>query len=183
MINTQKARDWYPLSCTEIGLRFGKDADLFARILAGTSPISTMESNLTKACQIYRCVKLDGHVPTTLMIGSQYHSVVKLIRGDFLECGRKVFSFYRNLIGDWEPVAVDRWMMRHFGMSDSSAHLSPKQYDEIEGKIQKEARKLGIEPACRQSEIWCGMWGTDLNYADLMKRKEICRENLLRRLL
>ncbi len=172
--------DWFVKSRTAIANAFEEDADLFSRLLAGTSPISSIETNMVLAIRVYRHLKWFDELPLTL-ITAHYVSVQKLLCAPE-DAGRKVWSLYQNLIGNEYVCPIDRWMKRHFGLPPEK-YLSPREYDKLENEIADEATGLGITPAQRQVQIWCEQRGDPTSYGDLIIRREIHKDNLLRRLI
>lgn len=177
--------DWFPKSREAIRNSFGDDADLFSRILAGTSPISSIETNMSIAIRTYRHLKWFDELPLTL-IYTHYISVSKLLCAP-KEAGRKIWSLYQNLIGNEDVCPIDRWMLRYFGYPRNH-RVSPSLYDKLENKIRDEAREFGITPSQRQVQIWCesrskGSTRGHTSYGDLIIKRGINRENILRRLI
>ena len=73
-------------------------------------------------------------------------------------------------------------------MPRSGLENKRKLYDELENRIKDEARQLGITPAQRQVQIWCGSRTAgssraDISYGEIIKSRGITAENLLRRLM
>ena len=172
---------WFKASREAIADVFGEDADLYSKILAATSPLMTIESNVTIACRVYRQLKVDGEVARGGLIHVHYVTMAKLLNGGH-GVGRKVWALYQNLIGNEMVCPVDRWVLRAFGY-EGNRYVSEKLYDAIEGAIIKQAAERGITPAQRQVEIWCEQRGRATNYGEILKRREIRRDNLVRRLL
>jgi hypothetical protein len=178
--------NWFPESRTAIQKAFGEDADIFMRLLAATSPISTIESNVAIAIRAYRHLRWFGEVPRNSFIEVHYICIQKFLK-DPNTAGRKVWSLYQNLIGNEQVCPLDRWMKVYFGY-DPEKYLSDKLYDELEGRIREEAVKLGISPAQRQVQIWCasrvaGSSRADISYGEIITSRQITAENLLRRLI
>lgn len=177
---------WFPESRSAIQKAFGSDADLFMRLLAATSPISTIETNVALAIRAYRHLTWFGVIPERSFIGVHRISIQKfLIDPD--TAGRKIWSLYQNLKGNENVCPLDRWMKVYFGLSPEK-YLSDKLYDELEGVIRSEARELGITPAQRQVQIWCasrtaGSSRGDTSYGDIITSRQITAKNLLRRLI
>lgn len=172
---------WFVDSRREIMRAFGDEADFFYRLLAGTSPISTIETNVVLACRAYQHLSWFGELPREGFLSVHLISVTKLLADD-PTVGRKVWSLYQNLAGNEQVCPIDRWMLRYFGISDHH-WLSPKLYDELEGKIKAEAAALGISPAQRQAAMWCEARGNPISYGDVIRRRGIHRRDLLNKLL
>ncbi len=166
---------------------------MFSRLLAATSPMATIETNLALAIRAYRHIKLEGEIPTRSFIHTHVVCIRrfmdKTIDADHLLYAkwkryvgaRKVWSLYQNLIGNEFVCPIDRWMLRYFGYSGDT-RVSVELYDKLENKIKRQAKSLGITPAQRQVQIWCEQRGDPTSYGDLITKKEITRDNVLRRL-
>ena len=178
--------NWFQESREAIRKAFGSDADLFMRLLAATSPISTIETNVVLAIRAYRHLNWFGEIPERSFIEVHRISIAKFLQ-DPNTAGRKIWSLYQNLIGNENVCPLDRWMKVYFGLSPEK-YLSGKLYDELEGMIRTEAKALGITPAQRQVQIWCasrtaGSSRGDTSYGDILKSREITAINILKRLL
>lgn len=75
--------------------------------------------------------------------------------------GRKVQAFARNILGEGEPVTVDRWAARLADPSlDVTRHgLSRMQYEQIERAYQQAARIHNLTPAQLQAILWVAARG------------------------
>lgn len=173
--------DWFKESREEIKLRFDEDFELVCQLLAGTSPIADIKSNVSIALQCYRSIKLDGELPKSCLINTRYLCVTKLMAGDIT--GRKVWSLYQNLLGNEWVCAIDRHVLRYFKLDIN--HLDVSTYGILESILVKEAIELGTTPAQRQADIWYSMRagrGYE-SYGSILRKREITKANLLNRLL
>lgn len=175
--------DWFPKSREAIKMAFEDDADLFSRLLAATSPISTIETNIVLAIKVYRHLKWFGELPLSIMTTHYVCAQKLLCEEEPPNVGRKVWSLYQNLIGNEQVCPIDRWMLRYFGYDGATRMWDSKFYDELENKIKAEARELEITPMQRQVQIWCKQRGDPTSYGDIIIRKEITKRNVLARLL
>lgn len=182
LIMLKPKEDWFVKSRRAIEMAFEDDADLFCRLLAGTSPISTIETNVKMAIRAYQHLKWFGEIPRTGFIEVHYVSIHKLLNDD-KSIGRKVWSLYQNLIGNEEVCPIDRWMLRYFGYDGDTRIWKKSFYDELENKIKAEAKELGVTPAQRQVQIWIKQRGDPTSYGDIIVRREITKRNVLARLL
>lgn len=182
LIMLEPKEDWFIKSRRAIKTAFEDDADLFCRLLAATSPISTIETNVKMAVRAYQHLKWFGKIPRTGFIEVHYVSIHKLLAHPE-SAGRKVWSLYQNLIGNENVCPIDRWMLRYFGYDGDTRVWNTKFYDELENKIKAEAAELGITPAQRQVQIWIKQRGDSTSYGDIIIRREITRRNVLARLL
>lgn len=179
--------NWFVNSRMAIKQSFNGDSDLFCRLLAGTSPISTIEANVKIAIRVYRHLKWFGIVPRGGLLGVHYISVNKLLSNPE-KAGRKVWSLYQNLIGNEDVCPIDRWVKRYFGLPPER-WISDKKYDELENKIREEARKLNTTASQRQLQIWCQSRENAINsiptisYGDIILKDRITKEGVLARLI
>jgi hypothetical protein len=179
--------NWFEETRQTLKDNFGADSDLFARLLAATSPVTDMLNNVRLAGRAYRELNLDGAV------SMHYIEVHRISIGKFLNDkpkfngGRKIWSLYQNMIGNEQVCAIDRWMLRYFGHV-GDRHVDDKLYDELEAKIKAMAFKNFLSPAQQQAKIWCEMRGFGAtrgfySYGQIMRSGQVTRENLLRRLI
>lgn len=175
------ARLWFQKTREAIAFSFGTDADEFARLLAATSPISTIESNVTKACQAYRQLHTEGlHRGSFIKI---HWMMIHAILYDEPLVSRKVWALYQNLAGNEQVCPIDRWMLRWGGYDPLKVWVNRQRYNELESRIIAEAQARGISPAERQVEIWVAQRGDATSYGDIIRRRGIHRAHLLRRLI
>ncbi len=179
--------NWFQETRDTLKVNFGADSDLFARLLAATSPVTDMLNNVKLAGRAYRELQLEGHV------SSQYIEVHRISIRKFLHDtpeftgGRKIWSLYQNMVGNEDVCAIDRWMLRYFGHV-GDRHVSDKLYDELEAKVKALAFRNFLSPAQQQAKIWCEMRGYGAtrgfySYGQILRSCQVTRENLLRRLL
>lgn len=171
---------WWQDSRKAIHDAFGEDADMFGRILAATSPLSTIETNVAVAIRAYRGVHWFDELPREGLIEVHYVGVKNILNGGTV--GRKVWSLYQNFAGNEEVCPIDRWMLRYFGY-DIRTRVDNKLYDELEYKIKCDAWLMGVTPAVRQCQMWCESRGDSTSYGDIIVKRELNKDNLLRRLL
>jgi hypothetical protein len=72
--------------------------------------------------------------------------------------GRKVRSFYRNIMGDHEAVTVDVWAARAAGLERVS--FTARQYATITDAYRSAARDLGLRPSHAQAAAWVAVRGS-----------------------
>ena len=196
---------WFEDSRSAIISSFGEDADLFSRLLAGTSPVTDIRTNVRLACKAYQHLKWFGELQEGGFIHVHVVCIQKFLDGrmDKPETrtgkwkkqvgGRKVWSLYQNLIGNEEVCPIDRWMLRYFGY-DGETRLTVELYDKLENKLKEEAKEIGCTPAQHQCQLWCSMrMGANItsggssrgneSYGDIINRLKINRESLLNHLL
>ena len=141
---------WYNESEKELTEIFGEDAPLFIRLLAATSPGSTVSSNLSLALRSYAAYKTGGEFPG--MMGSVRKLVDLAIAGEpFPETAPKVTNFSAALTGKVDAVTVDRWIARALGFGDKP---TKQQYAYMDHMISQIARQRGIDPREMQAALW-----------------------------
>ena len=175
---------WFEDSRKQVRLIFDDDFDVFCKLLAGMSPISTLESNVAEAIKAYRQIKWYGSLIRNTFIYSRYSVTNKLLNNQ--STTRKVQAMYQNLVGNENVIAIDRWLLRYFGYTEAMiirGIYKNSDYDKLEDIIKYEAEKLSVTPAQRQVQIWCAMRKDDTSYGDVLKKKEISKQNILNRLL
>jgi hypothetical protein len=142
-------RGWYAHSRAAIQHVYGEDADLFAGILAATSPQNSVEMNLQNAVQIYRGWTQAGR-PTdrdtilrimgenvlggkgeASVLEAWQNNTVTVLQGGQVISGPKVDSFWRNLrnravqtpSGAMRPedaLTLDAWMSNVLGVQQTN---------------------------------------------------------------
>ena len=179
--------NWFEESREQIRWAFEDEYDLYCRLLAATSPISEIYSNVRLANKAYRQLRIDGKIGDGFL-GVHRISLDKFLGNNPHTMGRKIWSLYQNLVGNEMVVPVDRWILRYFGYEPETVYLSDKLYNKIEEEIIKQAREKHISPSQRQIEIWIqsrsnGSSRGAESYGSVLKDLGIHRTNLLRRLL
>jgi len=156
---------FYEKSATEVRKIFGKDADLFIRLLAATSPMNSVEANLTSALKAYLSYKRTGRIEDGLFFKDTQKRLQKIIEGetDFKKIvprGPKVQSFAQNLFGHLQYVTVDRWIAKAFGWPET---FSPDAtYRFMDYAITQVAREINKPPAHVQAGIWKAVKDADI---------------------
>lgn len=157
--------NWYKSSRESVKRVYGQDWKLFLGLLACTSAHSSVKANVTLAKKAYNQIKnnqeLSGYLPAHII---NMHALLST----GMPNGRKIKSFYRNLIGDETCVTVDMWMMRYYGYSKDIP--TTKQYDIIEKQVQSEAITLGLTSAQHQANIWKSIRGQGESFGDLVNQ-------------
>lgn len=156
MLNAGKPyAEWYGTG-DELRQFFGKDAEVFANLLAATSNNAEVKSNVALALKAYAQWKINPEADPIGIMGTVVPAVKKALTNDPL-LGRKVHNFARALMGDPDAVVVDRWMMRAFGfMGPKNDVPTAQQYDFIEHAVKKLAQDNNMTPREVQAAIWYG---------------------------
>lgn len=136
-----------------------------AKILAVTSPRMPWGRNLgiadtivgtwarwpSRAREPAHVSAMLASIPRLGLIGSRRQAVARAIcEPDYLPAGPKVSSFYRNIVGDWNAVTIDAWMVKPFGLRAPAA----RQYTTFADAIRFVADEFGIPPAVCQAQLW-----------------------------
>jgi hypothetical protein len=145
------ALDWYDDSRKFFEGVFGDDAFLFLGLLAATSPRVSVKANLGLASSVYMKIKATGKIEEKeygIMVNAMA-SVRRILNGDFL-LGPKIYSFFKNLLGDKWLVTVDKWILEATGSSESREGENALGFPEIEAwKIFKPDFRMS-EPLLRR---------------------------------
>jgi len=145
------ALDWYDDSRRFFEGVFGDDAFLFLGLLAATSPRVPVKANLGLASSVYMKIKATGKIEEKEygIMGNVMMGVRRILNGDFL-LGPKVYSFFKNLLGDKWLVTVDKWVLEATGSSESREGENSLGFPEIEAwKIFKSDFRMS-EPLLRR---------------------------------
>jgi len=145
------AKNWYKDANEFIKSIFKEDADLFCALLAATSPQQSVKSNWTIAMAVYKDYKSTGSTWFNYLMKSHKKNVHRALTGQELS-GPKVRAFYRNLIGDYNAVTIDTWMLRIFKVE--KRQLTLNQHKRLERVFQRFARSKGFLPAELQAILW-----------------------------
>lgn len=150
------AQDWCRLVANESGLSLAK----VAAIVAVTSPRCSWETNLARALAFIR------HGETVGLFAWQAERLPQILAADDIDVhtyvrGPKVSRFFRNIVGQYAPVAVDIWAIRvatgWLGANDNTYKVmvgTPTRYELIEQAYQIAAAHIGQHPAIVQAVTW-----------------------------
>lgn len=154
---------WYPVAAElaeEIGTLACVDplADptvIGAGILAALSPRIQWSYNITAA----RAVAIRPYLRPSGIFTSSWLKAQRICNGDApskVLGGRKVTSFYRNILGDDSVVCVDGHAYRlAVGPGCKGKHLERKgEYDRVEASYILAARQAGVSPTTMQACTW-----------------------------
>ena len=140
---------WYQQSRELIRKRYGRNANLFSRLLAATSPRKRVRANWNLADRILTDVLSGRAIDYTGTMPCHRPNIDNAINGRELS-GPKVRAFARNLTGDYNAVTVDVWILKYFNKKIAS----PKIYQELSDRITRLAERYGLRPAEMQAIIW-----------------------------
>ena len=147
--NHSDAGSWYEHSRQWLCDNF-RDPDLFAGLLAATSPRKQVKANYKLALKIYRRFMAGKDIDYSEILPAAKQNVQNVLAGNDLS-GDKVRAFYANLTGDYQQVTIDIWMLRFFKFD---GWITPNRYKAFAKRIKTQAKKLGKTPAALQAIIW-----------------------------
>ena len=144
------AETWYS-DAEKIIRKDYRQPDLFADLLAATSPWKQVTANWRLADRLWRAIGDAERLADTVanLMPAHAINVIRALQRKPLS-GYKVSRFARNLKGDGDAVTVDVWICRAYGIADK---LSEATYADIEADIQQ-ARRKGMRPSDWQAVIW-----------------------------
>ena len=166
-----KYKNWYRHTRSLLIKKYGKDYKLYAGLLASTSPRFSIKRNFNTADSIYmdyiknRIEFLQYFkdnqkkvLKKYKLLYAHYNNIIRVLENnlvknkDFKLGGLKVNSFYHNLIGHYEYVTLDIWMIKYFKLNKGQLNIGDyKKYSRI---IRKLSFKMGLYPAELQAVLW-----------------------------
>ena len=148
------------------------DRDMFTKFLAITSINTSVVANVTLAKKAYRQYidgrPFRGFLPMVI-------EKLEVARDGQAPQGRKIYNFYKALMGVHGAVVVDRWILRAYGFKS----MTPGRYDYIERHITRLAKEEGFTPREYQAMVWGGVktlspkWRSTASFADHMSQLEL----------
>ena len=143
------AAKWYHEASEYIAVKY-EYPRLFACLLAATSPRVSLARNWRVANMIYRKWTTGQGLDLSQSMRTQHPNIHRAICNELLS-GPKVSAFAANLMGDFERVTIDVWVLRYYGLSGA---ITGKRYTELADRIRREAHEHGYDPAGYQAIIW-----------------------------
>lgn len=143
--------DWYEIAHRRIVNKYGFDADLFADLLAATSPQMDVRENVKeaeKALERYR----KGE-PQEPWIPSHTNNIQRALRREPLS-GPKVRAFAAALKGDVNAVVVDTWMLRAAGLGSPKRIQRPSSFRVVHLAIRLVAESQKLPATVVQARVW-----------------------------
>jgi hypothetical protein len=147
-------RHWYQRMRRFAVRRVGPAAaPIWLACFALTSPNCTVASNLTLADkalrQWQRGEHFTGYLPSVAMDLERFRHDPR-----YRPKGRKVRAFMRNLLGNPQPVTIDRWIGRAAGLKDIP---EGQTWQAVKHAIRQLAGLCEVTPAEMQAAIWTGI--------------------------
>jgi hypothetical protein len=161
----QDMRDWYGRHRPLAKELFGADEPLFEKFLAAASAGLTGRPNVDEGLRAMNHHMLGGRFddgsyhPAGMYAKSTLSNYVHIQKGEDLS-GKKVPSFYQNLIGHSQYVTGDRWMARVLFQSAKDWHAGEgftmnKAQQIVMGQVVTAfARRMHWEPSGMQAALW-----------------------------
>lgn len=166
-----KHKNWYRCTRSLLMRKYKKDYKLFSGLLASTSPRFQVKRNYNTSLLIYNDYIKNKNIFLKYIIGNKkeflkkykllpahYNNIVRTLSHDYTKSkklilsGNKVNSFYNNIIGNYNYVTIDIWIIRYFGINKRQLNLTEyKYYTRI---ICKLAKKLKLYPCELQAILW-----------------------------
>jgi len=154
--------DWYGKAndfCIRIGLKYNLTSIMVAGVVASLSPVKTWEQNLKIAENMVRSGDC-GHMgqfkqkaKDILASDGSKESILKVLNG------RKISSFFLNIIGDTEPtVTIDRHALSialRLKVTDEMYRgMTQQQYEFFVECYKMVAKVVNEKPTLIQSATW-----------------------------
>lgn len=157
--------DWYegraPKVIRTLMAEHGTPKGLTAGVLAACNVNTSWKGSITMASKMLALIARGititaGHLQTVCK------AIRRMAAGErpttVLAPWPKIVRFYRNMMGDYEVVTVDRWAARVAGAEALLGRAGG--YEAIEAAYQCAANEVGLPPAMCQAVAWCGVRGT-----------------------
>ncbi len=185
----QEGLHWYDETPLRILSLFGGDIDrtmLYLKLLASTSPLENIESNVRLALKALKLFDRYGadekKIGRVFRFDAHYCNIMRSLTGLPLS-GPKVSAFYKNLVGPYptwkygeteiklpefypeaaDAVTVDRWMMRvakgictDLDDPRDDAPSGP-EYECVTRAVRKLATEAAVQPRQYQAAVWVGV--------------------------
>lgn len=190
MINYLKYKSWYKDIELKLKEIYKSDFKLMAGLMASTSPRYSIKRNLKASIAIYQAYKKEGQALINYLENNKneslkrfkillchYYNTIKTLKHDYtikaeLELnGLKVNSFYNNLIGNYDFITIDTWILTFF--RHKTTWINKTDYKKYSNYIKGLARKEGLKGAEFQAVLWIKTradYGFNpINYTDFLK--------------
>lgn len=148
---------WYAdahTTAAQLAAQYNLSIESVAGIIAALSPRITWEENVKGASHLLRT----GSDRTVAGLRANRQKAKRILRGESPSSvlgGKKVTSFYRNILGDTNTVTVDTWAARAAGLTDERVKLDRKRrYEKIADAYRTLAEVEGLEPRQAQAIVW-----------------------------
>jgi hypothetical protein len=165
------AAEWYSdvaaRDCERIATDSGLPFRTVAAVMAVTSPGPRYATNVvdTAALCAWRASGRKDKRPTCSTYGPNVEKAAGILSlaafedPSFLVTGPKVSSFFRNIMGDWSHVTLDRHAVRPISKAGKDVPANKTERGRMEDAYRKAAAKVGLEPAMFQAVVWVAVRG------------------------
>jgi len=164
----KKYKNWYRRTRSSLIKNFSSDYKLVAGLISSTSPRRDVSRNVRTALVIYKAFRQNSNIVKLSkkdfckkfeLMNAHYNNVMRTLTHNYnkpLELsGNKVNAFYNNMIGNYDFVTIDVWMLRIMGVETYNGHyLSTKQYNQLSNIISEIATEQNLLPAELQAILW-----------------------------
>ncbi len=162
----QEGMNWYPNAlhkCAEIADDTMLPLDTVVALVSVISPSIMWGGNISAPEQIIDL--WDRGIPATEWTGFNIYpanllKAERILNGEISALkGNKVVAFYRNIMGSWVDVTIDRWSIRvaldepKLG-KDKIVPSGKKVYEAIADAYRESARLLGVAAPEVQAVTW-----------------------------
>lgn len=146
-------KDWYLDIHNYIFTEF-ECPHLFCGLLASTSPQNQVKANWRITVIMYDKImnsepleywKFKGY-----LMKCHRMNIDRLLNGEQLS-GPKVRAFYSNLVGNYDAVTIDGWMLKFFGYDK---WMTKNRYKYLADRVKKYAYAHDLLPAELQAICW-----------------------------
>jgi len=166
----KKYKDWYRNTRSSLINKFSSDYKIVAGLIASTSPRRDVQRNIRIAINIYKAYQNNPKQLIDEMINNKqvfckkyelmnahYNNVKRTLTHNYNKpltlSGNKVNAFYNNMIGNYDYVTIDIWMLRIFGLT-KEAITSKKEYANLSNILSEIAKEQNLLPAELQAILW-----------------------------
>ena len=147
-------KDWYISSNKAIRDKYGKQTNLFIKLLGVTSPRNTVKRNLYLANKTLNYFISDKLIDFSYGIANkQIKKNIDKVLSDKPFGGIKVNAFVKALNGDLSQVVIDSWMLKAFNIGAQSPR--PNDLIHIKTIVNKIAVETNLQPSEVQACLWC----------------------------
>lgn len=146
-------KDWYRDIHNYIFTEYS-NPHLFCGLLAATSPKNMITANWRITVILYDKIMNDDSINyfeyRGYLMKCHRMNIDRLLNGEQMH-GPKVRAFFCNLIGDYDAVTIDGWMLKFFKFD---GWITKNRYAKFADRVKKQAKKHGLKPAELQAILW-----------------------------
>lgn len=166
-----KYKNWYRKTRSLLMRKYGKDYKLFSALLASTSPRFQVKRNYNTTLLIFNDYLKNKNmflkyaienkklfIKKYKLLPAHYNNIIRSLSHNCINSkklvlgGNKVNAFYNNIIGNYNHVTIDIWMLRYFRSDKTQVNIGDyKKYSRI---IRKLSIKFNMLPCELQAVLW-----------------------------